>query len=523
MTDPLTRLAILNGTDKFGYHDYTPHYFGLLNHLRDEPLKLLEIGVGGYGSPVRGGESLAVWRDFFPEGQITGLDIQRKTIDLGSRVRIVQGSQVDADCLSQIEAERGPFDVILDDGSHRNEHVVESFALLFPGLKPGGLYLVEDVQTSFFPRFGGSLTLDAPNSVGMAAEIMAQLQRGEGGEIVAVERFHNIFAFWKRDPGQPAPGIENDRRVRAADGVTRIAADSVTDAAALMQAVDRVGEAGLLLIEGRPDPALLLQLFVEVDHTEIRVHFPDAPLLPTAPRILGMAIYGDGVVLQVGDNTYPSNFDYSPENPLAAAAMATISEVITDPAATENGLQQAAVMTERFHGADAAAPLLQRLSQMGCTDQRFYLLYAKLLRQSEDWPAMERLCREALTHLPDDPQVLPTLALALRRQGRLDEALELLRTAHEANPRVRSIVTTLANLEVSVGNRPRAIELLEKAMVLFPPADRAGRQRKLIELCLASGDQEAAQRVARRLREAVPDDPLATEVLGPVADSDAKS
>ncbi|MFT5639386.1 MAG: cephalosporin hydroxylase, partial [Paracoccaceae bacterium] len=125
--DPLSRLAVLNGTDKFGYHDYTPNYHRLLHHLRDKPIRLLEIGVGGYGDEDRGGESLAVWRDYFPNAKIiVGIDIQRKTMDLGPRVEILQGSQVDPEFLEQVQKDHGPFDVIIDDGSHRTEHVIES-------------------------------------------------------------------------------------------------------------------------------------------------------------------------------------------------------------------------------------------------------------------------------------------------------------------------------------------------------------------------------------------------------------
>ena len=162
MIDPLSRLAILHGTDKFGYHDYTPNYFSLLEGWRMQPLRMLEIGVGGYGFEDRGGESLATWRDFFPQAQITAIDIQRKTVELGPRVRILQGSQVDAPFLAGTVAERGPFDIILDDGSHLNEHVIETFGLLFDGLAPGGIYLIEDVQTAFMPRYGGSLALKSP-------------------------------------------------------------------------------------------------------------------------------------------------------------------------------------------------------------------------------------------------------------------------------------------------------------------------------------------------------------------------
>ena len=177
--DPLTRLAIRHGTDKFGFHDYTPRYHKLFARFRDRPLRLLEIGVGGYQDEDRGGQSLAVWRDYFPQGEITGIDIQKKVLDLGPRVRILQGSQVDADFLARVVADRGPFDLIIDDGSHRNEHVVESWRLLWPTLAPGGVYVAEDVQTAFMPRFGGSLTLDAPNTVGFFADVTERLGRDD--------------------------------------------------------------------------------------------------------------------------------------------------------------------------------------------------------------------------------------------------------------------------------------------------------------------------------------------------------
>lgn len=514
MTDPLTRLAILNGTDKFGYHDYTPHYFSLLKGLRDRPLNMLEIGVGGYGDPARGGESLATWRDFFPEAQITGLDIQEKTMDLGPRVRIVQGSQVDADCLSQIVAERGPFDVILDDGSHRNEHVVESFGLLFPTLKPGGIYLVEDVQTAFFPRFGGSLTLDAPNSVGLGVDHLGRILDGTAGDIAAIERVHNIIAFLKRDPDAPRLTSAGDRRlVGDAGQVVRVAAAEIADAEALARVIAEIGDDGVLAIEGLPDQALLSQIFIQIDHVEIRVHHPDAPILDVARRILGMTVYPDGVVMQIGDNSYPSNFTFDSGHPRAAAALTAIAEVIADPAATMNGLQQAAGLIERFHGTEAAIPLMARLAEMGCTDQRFYLFQAKQLMQAGSWDGLERLCREALTHLPGDPFLQPQLATALRKQGRADEALQLLRDAHAADPRQRALVMALANLELAMKNPDRAIALMEKAMVLFPVAHRPERLRRLIELCQANGDQAAAQRAALRLRDLTPEDPLVAQVL----------
>ncbi len=214
--DPLTALAIRYGTDKFGYHDYTPNYWQLLCDWRDRPVKMLEIGVGGYAEEDRGGESLAVWRDFFPNGQITGFDIQKKTMVLGPRVTILQGSQIDSVFLADLVKNHGPFDIILDDGSHRNEHVIATFELLFPSLNMGGIYIVEDTQTAFHPRFGGTLERTAPNSVAYFAELFAQIDHVEmnafldtgihpiARSIRSMQRFHNIVAIHKEDNTYPS-------------------------------------------------------------------------------------------------------------------------------------------------------------------------------------------------------------------------------------------------------------------------------------------------------------------------------
>ena len=73
-------------------------------------------------------------------------------------------------------------------------------------------------------------------------------------------------------------------------------------------------------------------------------------------------------------------------------------------------------------------------------------------------------------------------------------------------------------LEIAAGNPDRAVTLIEKTIELFPKSDWPARLRKLIEICRIAKDDAAAQRAAMRLREAVPDDPMATEVLGAALD-----
>ncbi len=140
----LDLLAALYGTDKFGEHDYTPIYEELMRGSRRKAVRLLEVGVGGYEGAL-GGESLRMWASYFRRGRITGIDLYDKTALSGGRVAVYQCSQVDAPKLTSLAKELGPFDFILDDGSHLNAHQIETFGILWPHLKDGGIYIVEDV------------------------------------------------------------------------------------------------------------------------------------------------------------------------------------------------------------------------------------------------------------------------------------------------------------------------------------------------------------------------------------------
>lgn len=150
----LNLLAALYGTDKYGEHDYTPVYQELMRAWRAKPVRLLEIGVGGYAGAL-GGESLNMWASYFRRGRIYGIDLYDKTALSGGRVQVFQCSQVDAPKLAALAQELGPFDFIIDDGSHLNAHQIETFRILWPHLRDGGTYIVEDTQTSYWPSYGG--------------------------------------------------------------------------------------------------------------------------------------------------------------------------------------------------------------------------------------------------------------------------------------------------------------------------------------------------------------------------------
>lgn len=155
VSNNLTALAKMYKTDKWGRHYYTPHYQSHFKQYRFKPIKLLEIGVGGYENPKKGGNSLRMWKKYFPFGRFFSIDIYDKSALEENRIKIFQGSQVDKHFINSLMDEIGEVDIIIDDGSHINEHVITSFELLFPFLKNGGVYVVEDTETSYLDKYGG--------------------------------------------------------------------------------------------------------------------------------------------------------------------------------------------------------------------------------------------------------------------------------------------------------------------------------------------------------------------------------
>lgn len=147
----LNDIAKKNGTDKSSLiHDYCVKYEKYLPFKRDDKLKILEIGV-------LNGSSVKTWKEYFFNSEIVGLDINLKCKQYEEdRITIEIGSQFDSEFLKYVAEKHGPFDMILDDGSHINEHVIFSFNNLFKYVKSKGLYVVEDACTSYWNDYGGS-------------------------------------------------------------------------------------------------------------------------------------------------------------------------------------------------------------------------------------------------------------------------------------------------------------------------------------------------------------------------------
>ena len=103
-----------------------------------------------------------MWKDYFGEkATIVGIDIDKNCKAFEEdNIHIQIGSQADKDFLVKVSEEWGPFDIILDDGSHVMEHQIITFETLFPLLKDGGVFLCEDCHSSYSPRYGGEYKKD---------------------------------------------------------------------------------------------------------------------------------------------------------------------------------------------------------------------------------------------------------------------------------------------------------------------------------------------------------------------------
>ena len=150
----LKMLATIYGTDKWNHQWYVQYYEVLFSgRLRRKRINFLEIGVGGDTNPRDGGKSLRMWRAYFSKGRIYGIDINDKRPHDRGRIKTFRGSQADPQFLDSVVRQIGRIDVILDDGSHINSHMIFTFQHLFPRLAAGGTYIVEDTQTSYWPGF----------------------------------------------------------------------------------------------------------------------------------------------------------------------------------------------------------------------------------------------------------------------------------------------------------------------------------------------------------------------------------
>jgi hypothetical protein len=140
-----SRKFFIADDDEYAGVDYAAAYEHYLARFRRKRFTLLELGIYR-------GDSLRTWRDYFPQAEILGLDIDPDAVGRAPGFTVYIGSQADPELLAQVKREHPRLDVIIDDASHLNELTVASFGALYPHLAPGGVYIIEDV-----PRGSGSV------------------------------------------------------------------------------------------------------------------------------------------------------------------------------------------------------------------------------------------------------------------------------------------------------------------------------------------------------------------------------
>lgn len=143
----LDELATHHGTDKgVGSHWYTRHYDRIFSKIRLNVEVVCEIGVGN-------GASLKMWRDYFPNAFIHGVDHNPQE-NFGDRIFCHHIEQTECDRLTEAFKDRR-LEIIIDDASHEQDRTFKTLDCMFKVLEPRGWYVIEDmVKDTYPPKIG---------------------------------------------------------------------------------------------------------------------------------------------------------------------------------------------------------------------------------------------------------------------------------------------------------------------------------------------------------------------------------
>lgn len=133
---------------------YLAEYDRLFSYYRQQPVRMLEIGI-------QNGGSLEVWSKYFRFAErLIGCDINPDCAKLtydDPRISVIVGDANADDITEQVFARSEKFDIIIDDGSHTSSDIVRSFARYFPSIVDGGIFVAEDLHCSYWQGFDGGL------------------------------------------------------------------------------------------------------------------------------------------------------------------------------------------------------------------------------------------------------------------------------------------------------------------------------------------------------------------------------
>lgn len=125
---------------------YTVVYERCFAPLRQQPINLLEIGVNTGGS-------MLMWLEYFQNGHVIGVDIiPRARPEPSERYRFIQGDQASILFWNDTVPSLPPLDIVIDDGGHIAVQIEHSFKCLWPRVKSGGYYCIEDLGAAYNPE-----------------------------------------------------------------------------------------------------------------------------------------------------------------------------------------------------------------------------------------------------------------------------------------------------------------------------------------------------------------------------------
>lgn len=149
---PLCEIAIKHKTDKCpqNRHDYTPKYYELMKDKRESAKKILELGIGSYGTmkhveEYQIGASLKMWKEFFPNAQIYGVDYDPSTMFSEERITTFLYDTTKPEQMTELISIVGSdLDFVIDDGPHMTKKQIRTALHLLPLLKQDVVYIIED-------------------------------------------------------------------------------------------------------------------------------------------------------------------------------------------------------------------------------------------------------------------------------------------------------------------------------------------------------------------------------------------
>lgn len=203
---------------------YLQFYDDLFSSFSKQPVRILEIGI-------QNGGSLEIWAKYFPNAEvIVGCDINPLCSKLSyedPRIKVIVGDANKENTFSQIVGASNGFDIVIDDGSHRSDDIIRSFAKYFPIVSEGGLFIAEDLHCSYWDRYQGGI--EAPySSINFFKRLSDYVNREHWGGDVGAEEILSFFAEFY-EVSFDATSLEQITELRFRNSVVAVFKGSTSD------------------------------------------------------------------------------------------------------------------------------------------------------------------------------------------------------------------------------------------------------------------------------------------------------